>query len=304
MPTLPNVGQVNWGPTLNDWLKTIGSETSGGLHIAATATDLTASPYNTLPDYTTVFVQDELKVYRKESGTYVEKLNFSASASSASAPGSPDPGDTYYNTTDDTLYYWDGTSWVSLTETPPAGADTQIQFNNAGSFGSNANFVWDKTNQRLGVGTSSPTQKLEVNGQVKIGAYTLPSTDGSANQVLKTNGSGIITWQNEAGGSLVVQSLAPTGTTQTIDWNNGQIVLLSVTGATGNVTLTLNNPQNGDYLIKVTQGATARNIIFPVGTIQGNGVSGNTVFGLSNSTQMITVSYYGTGYAINVDVYA
>jgi hypothetical protein len=52
----------------------------------------------------------------------------------------------------------------------------------------------------VGIGTTSPASKLEVNGAVKIGAYTLPSTDGSSNQILKTNGSGAVTWQADTGG--------------------------------------------------------------------------------------------------------
>jgi hypothetical protein len=52
----------------------------------------------------------------------------------------------------------------------------------------------------VGIGTTTPATKLEVNGAVKIGAYILPSADGSANQILKTNGSGAVTWQADTGG--------------------------------------------------------------------------------------------------------
>ena len=38
----------------------------------------------------------------------------------------------------------------------PGGSTTQIQYNNAGAFAGSANFVWDNTNTRLGIGTSSP----------------------------------------------------------------------------------------------------------------------------------------------------
>ena len=50
------------------------------------------------------------------------------------------------------------------------------------------------TNGKVGIGTTSPSQILEVNGAIKIGAYTLPSTDGTNGQFLKTNGSGSISW--------------------------------------------------------------------------------------------------------------
>lgn len=50
----------------------------------------------------------------------------------------------------------------------------------------------------FGVGTTSPTEKLHVVGQVKIddgvNPYTLPAADGTANYVLQTNGSGTVGW--------------------------------------------------------------------------------------------------------------
>lgn len=55
----------------------------------------------------------------------------------------------------------------------------------------------------VGIGTTTPAYKLDVTGTgnftgaLKIGAYTLPNTDGTALQVLKTNGSGAAAWQFE-----------------------------------------------------------------------------------------------------------
>ena len=71
-----------------------------------------------------------------------------------------------------------------------------------GKFTQNNNLFWDNSNSRLGVGTSSPQYALDVSGQaqisgtLKIGAVTLPNTDGSSNQVLTTNGSGTASWQS------------------------------------------------------------------------------------------------------------
>lgn len=45
---------------------------------------------------------------------------------------------------------------------------------------------------------------LRVNGTLNINnEYSLPSTDGSANQVLQTNGNGAVTWANQSGGGSV-----------------------------------------------------------------------------------------------------
>lgn len=48
----------------------------------------------------------------------------------------------------------------------PAGSSTFVQYNNAGSFGASSNFVFDFTNNRLGLGTTAPTQLLTVSGNI------------------------------------------------------------------------------------------------------------------------------------------
>lgn len=58
--------------------------------------------------------------------------------------------------------------------------------------------------------------------------------------------------------------LAPVGTTQTADWANGSTQKLDLDGASGDVTLTLNNPVEGvTYKLIVLQGATPRDLIWP-----------------------------------------
>lgn len=44
----------------------------------------------------------------------------------------------------------------------PGGSDTQVQFNDAGSFGGDSALVFTKTNGNLGIGTTAPVAKLEV----------------------------------------------------------------------------------------------------------------------------------------------
>lgn len=63
-------------------------------------------------------------------------------------------------------------------------------------------------------------KKLDVDGTVTIGAYTLPNTDGTANQVLKTNGSGILSWQPDlttGGGTYYADSVVIGGRYITTD---------------------------------------------------------------------------------------
>jgi len=44
----------------------------------------------------------------------------------------------------------------------PAGTAGQIQFNSGSAFTADSNLYWDNTNKRLGVGTATPTSKLQV----------------------------------------------------------------------------------------------------------------------------------------------
>ena len=50
-----------------------------------------------------------------------------------------------------------------------SGSDGYIQYNNSGVLGANTNLFWDKTNARLGIGTSSPSTNLTV-GSTAAGA--------------------------------------------------------------------------------------------------------------------------------------
>lgn len=58
--------------------------------------------------------------------------------------------------------------------------------------------------------------------------------------------------------------LVPAGTAQTIDWANGQVQVLDLGSATGDVTVTLSNPVTGGvYTVYVIQAATPLDIVWP-----------------------------------------
>ena len=65
----------------------------------------------------------------------------------------------------------------------PGGSDSQIQYNNGGSFGGEANFVYDDGNDRVGIGNSAPTHTLSVTGGV---AFTGDLTVSGAIRATKT----------------------------------------------------------------------------------------------------------------------
>ena len=73
-------------------------------------------------------------------------------------------------------------------------------------------------------------EALQVNGEVKIGAYTLPSTDGTSGQTLQTNGSGNVTWQDSSsGGSINIASESFTySASTTFNFANAPDTIISV----------------------------------------------------------------------------
>jgi hypothetical protein len=101
------------------------------------------------------------------------------------------------------------------------------------------------------------------NGTLKIGAYTLPSTDGTSGQVLSTNGSGTVKW-------LSVSTYTP-GTGISISGNTitntapDKTVTLSGSGAT---------TVSGTYP-NFTISSTDNNTTYTAGT--GISISGNTI---------------------------
>jgi hypothetical protein len=111
------------------------------------------------------------------------------------------------------LLFSDGTNVVDTqlgVTTDPAGSDTQIQFNNAGAFGGSANLVWDGTNVvigatgalRLSDTTGGEYVGLKAPGTVSSSVtFTLPGADGSADEFLKTDGSGNLTFAEVSGGT-------------------------------------------------------------------------------------------------------
>lgn len=117
----------------------------------------------------------------------------------------------------------------------PGGSNTQVQFNDSGSFGGDAGFVYNKLSNTINltgnvevVGllytetalvikeTSAGSDAIAIRAPSSIAAgftLTLPGDTGVANQFLQTNGTGTLTWA-----SAVV---APAGLDTQIQFNDG-----------------------------------------------------------------------------------
>ncbi len=90
--------------------------------------------------------------------------------------------------------------------------------------------------------------------------------------------------------------LTPAGTTQTVDWDNGNNQKLTLASASGGVTLTLSNPvQGARYRLQVVQGATARELTWPASVKWANGQAPILSTG-SGEIDVIDLYWDGTNY--------
>jgi len=121
-----------------------------------------------------------------------------------------------------------GSSWYCAadnvgTPTTPAGANQQVQFNNNGSFGGDADFTWDSTNNRLGIRSSAPLNSIDIG--YGGGIWTRNNFNAVAN---KLDNSGLQVQGSLSGGTVYGQSILGSGTdegayiwrSRTYDGNN------------------------------------------------------------------------------------
>lgn len=90
------------------------------------------------------------------------------------------------------------------------------------------------------------------------------------------------------------------GTTQTIDWDNGNAQVFDAQGSSGSpIVFTFSNPKSGaSYVLKLIQGSTARTYTWP-GTVKWPGGTAPTVTATDNAEDLCTFFWDGTNYLGN-----
>jgi len=99
----------------------------------------------------------------------------------------------------------------------PGGSNTQIQFNDSGSFGGDANLIWNSSTG-LNIGTSKEIRLQDDSGGEYIGqkagnsttSYTLTWPTGVAGgngYVLKSTTGGVLTWEELSAGGTSWQAV-------------------------------------------------------------------------------------------------
>jgi hypothetical protein len=104
-------------------------------------------------------------------------------------------GDLYYNTSAGNLKYYTGSAWVAIT----SGGITDVVQDGTPQLGGNLDI-----NTFSIVSTSNGNINITPNGtgSVVLDGLSYPQADGSANQILKTNGSGVLSFTTLQGGNI------------------------------------------------------------------------------------------------------
>jgi len=99
-------------------------------------------------------------------------------------------------------------------------------------------------------------------------------------------------------------TLTPTGTTEAISFNTGNVQVIDLGGASGNVTLTLSDPVVGAlYTVFIIQGATPWDVIWePAANIKWPGGQKPIVSLTDDAVDKVMLYYDGTNYFGDWDI--
>ena len=134
----------------------------------------------------------------------------------------------------------------------PGGSNTQVQFNDSGAFGGDANLIWNSSTG-LNIGTSKELRLQDDSGSEYVGMkasngttdYTLTWPAGAAagnGYVLKSTTGGVLSWAEADAGGTSWQAVITSGTTAATAGNG---YFCNTTA--GAITLTLpSSPTIGD----------------------------------------------------------
>ena len=178
------------------------------------------------------------------------------------APVSPAIGDVWIqaNTAIQYVYFNDNTSnqWAEMEAaqsfstgggaTDPSGANTQIQFNDGGSFGASANLTFNNSTNTLSASTISATGNITggnvISGGVRVYKWTTQANTAPSNSVPGDNwydsyADKLYLYVNDGTGNQWVDQSPPTtfaSLTITGNTASGNLLTAGIVSATGNIT--------------------------------------------------------------------
>ena len=145
--------------------------------------------------------------------------------------------------------------------TTPGGSTTQVQFNNSGAFGGDANFVWDASTG-LNIGSQKELRLQDSSGGQYIGqkasgtttSYTVTwpaAVAGGNGYLLKSTTAGVLSWEEADAGGTSWQAVKTTTYTAVA----GQGIFANTSGGAWTLTLP-SSPSIGDEVSVVDYAGT------------------------------------------------
>ena len=145
--------------------------------------------------------------------------------------GTADAGMMVYDTTLNNLFIWTGSAWESVPASGDAGANGSVQYNDNGVVSGASNFIYDKatsavsitgdltvdtstlkvdsTNNRVGIGTASPTVPLYVTGNNATATAIMQDETNGAKLRLLANSINFDITNGGGGGDIAVSGANP-----------------------------------------------------------------------------------------------
>ena len=161
------------------------------------------------------------------------------------------------------------------------GSNTQLQFNDGGVLGASANLTFDKSTNTFATArvTASNGANLGSNvANVYIGG-------GSNNQILKTDGSGNLSWIAQPATTITVDNFTGDGTT----------VTFTLTASPTSINQTAVN-YNGTLQLRAAYTVSGSTLTFTEAPVNGSLIEVTTTLGvMSGAGAFVTRSYTGNG---------
>jgi hypothetical protein len=150
-----------------------------------------------------------------------------------------------------------GTGILDVSLQPAAGGLVTVNSNNGENY-----IEFDDTNAEIGTGFGTGTPyvwRFEQTGATSFPNYTFPAADGTANQVLETDGTGNLSWVTPPGTTYTIDASSTTGganfnlagsdlSTDTIKFSEGSNITIAATSA-NEITISSTAPSISDRLV-------------------------------------------------------
>jgi hypothetical protein len=183
-------------------------------------------------------------------------------------------------------------SWVAQTgggSSNAAGSNTQVQFNDGGSFGATANFAFNKTSNTLTVDKAI----LLNGGNLGSNISNIYMGGGGVSQILATDGSGNLTWVAQPTSVITVDNFT----------GNGVQTAFTLSTTPSSINQTIVN-YNGAFQLRTSAYTlSGPTLTFTEAPASGSNIEVTTTMGAtSGAGAFVTRSYSGTGSQTNYTV--